>query len=120
MDDLSKSTDERLAGEGVDLDVNDPLPDIPDAGDDSVPITSPDPIDFSTDGITAAGSIGMSTFNDDDDRTFFERTVEAFEEADIESPMLAIPPLYHPATGRAHTTSNVLAAISFGVHWADG
>ena len=96
MDDVSKSTGERLAGDGVDLDVNDPLPDIPDAGDDSVPITSPDPIDFSTDGITAAGALGMSTFNDGDDRTFFERTVEAFEEADIESPMLGDTPAAPP------------------------
>lgn len=88
MEDVSRSTSERLADEGVDLDVNDPLPDIPDAGDGSVPITSPDPIDFSTKGISAAGSLGMSTFNDGDDRTFFERTVEAFEEADVESPIL--------------------------------
>ena len=88
MDDVSKLTGDRLTDEGVDLDVNDPLPDVPDAGDDSVPITSPDPIDFSTKGISAAGSVGMSTLNDGNDRTFFERTVEAFEEADVESPML--------------------------------
>ncbi len=64
------------------------LPDVPDAGDDSTPITSPNPIDFSTSGITAAGAAGMSTFNDDNDRSLFERTVDVFEEADIESPML--------------------------------
>lgn len=64
------------------------LPDIPDAGDGSLPITSPNPIDFSTTGITAAGSAGMSTFNDDDDRGLFERTVDVFEEGDLESPQL--------------------------------
>lgn len=64
------------------------LPDVPDAGDDSSPITSPNPIDFSTSGITAAGATGMGTFNDDNDRGLFERTVDAFEEADVDSPML--------------------------------
>lgn len=66
----------------------DALPDIPDAGDDSVPITSPNPIDFTTAGITAAGSVGMSTFNDEDERGLFERTVDVFEEGDLESPQL--------------------------------
>jgi hypothetical protein len=64
------------------------LPDVPDAGDDSMPITSPNPIDFSTSGIAAAGAAGMGTFNDDNDRGLFERSVDAFEEADIDSPML--------------------------------
>ncbi len=88
MEDDNEWTGGRSADQGLDLQPGDPLPDVPDAGYDSVPITSPDPIDFSTKGIAAAGSIGMSTFNDGDDRTFFERTVEAFEEADVESPML--------------------------------
>ena len=74
--------------EGVELGPGDPLPDVPDAGDESMPITSPNPIDFSTEGITAAGSAGMSTFNDDDDRSLFERTADVFEEAGIDSPML--------------------------------
>ena len=64
------------------------FPDVPDAGDDSMPITSPNPIDFSTSGITAAGAAGMGTFNDDNDRGLFERTVDAFEEANVDSPML--------------------------------
>lgn len=74
--------------EGIDFGPNDPLPDIPDAGDESVPITSPNPIDFSTDGLTYAGSVGMSTFNDGTDESLFERTVDAYEDADAESPML--------------------------------
>ncbi len=74
--------------EGIDFGPNDPLPDIPDAGDDSVPITSPNPIDFSSDGLTYAGSVGMSTFNDGTDESLFERTVDAYEDADAESPML--------------------------------
>jgi hypothetical protein len=65
------------------------LPDVPDAGAGSVPITSPNPLDFSTAGITAAGAAGMSTFNDDDDRGLFERTVDVFEEGHIESPFLS-------------------------------
>jgi hypothetical protein len=74
--------------EGVELGPDDPLPDVPEAGDDSVPITSPNPIDFSTDGLTYAGSVGMSTFNDGTDETLFERTVDAYEDADADSPML--------------------------------
>ncbi len=74
--------------EGIDFGPNDPLPDIPDAGDDSVPITSPNPIDFSSDGLTYAGSVGMSTFNDGTNESLFERTVDAYEDADAESPML--------------------------------
>ena len=73
---------------GIDFGPNDPLPDIPDAGDDSVPITSPNPIDFSTDGLTYAGSVGMSTFNDGTDDGLFERTVDAYEDAHAESPFL--------------------------------
>src|SRR3712207_7449715 len=52
------------------------------SGDDSTPITPPDPVDFSTAGITAAGSAGMSTFNDGDDQTLFERTVDVFERSE--------------------------------------
>ncbi len=93
--------DMTTADQGIDFGPGDPLPDIPDAGDDSIPITSPDPIDFSTKGITGAGSVGMSTFNDGNDKSFFERTVDAFEEGGIESPMLGdeepTPP--HPAVG---------------------
>ncbi|GAC1356018.1 MAG: hypothetical protein NVSMB42_14630 [Herpetosiphon sp.] len=72
---------------GAELGPDDPLPDIPDAGPDSLPITSPDPIDFSTKGITAAGAIGMSTFNDGDDQSFYERTVDAFEQSGVQDPM---------------------------------
>lgn len=74
--------------EGVDLGPNDPLPDVPDAGTSSLPITSPDPVDFSTAGITAAGSAGMSTFNDGDGRGLFERTVDVFEQEGVEPPLL--------------------------------
>lgn len=88
MDEQTERMNDRPMNDGVDLGLDDPLPDVPDAGDNSVPITAPDPIDFSTKGITAAGSVGMSTFNDADDRTFFERTVTAFEEEGVDSPML--------------------------------
>lgn len=74
--------------QGVDLHADDPLPDIPDAGDDSVPITSPDPLDFSTKNVTTAGAAGMSTFNDGDDQSLFERTVDVFEQSGASSPML--------------------------------
>ncbi|MBA3945978.1 MAG: hypothetical protein H0X37_15610 [Herpetosiphonaceae bacterium] len=72
--------------QGVDLHDDDPLPDIPAAAPDSQPITSPDPIDFSTKGITGAGAVGMSTFNDGDDQTLFERVTDAFEEGGSRSP----------------------------------
>ena len=86
LDDRLKNN--QAAAEGVDLTADDPLPDVPDAGDSSVPITSPNPIDFSTKGIAAAGSAGMSTFNDGDDQGLFERSVDVFEEGDMDSPML--------------------------------
>ncbi len=76
------------ANQGLDLRDDDPLPDIPDAGPNSQPITSPDPIDFSTAGITFAGSVGASTFNDGDDQTLFERTADAFEASGVQSPQL--------------------------------
>ena len=88
METRSDWTGDPPANQGVDLDRDDPLPDVPDAGPDSVPITSANPIDLTTDGITAAGSAGMSTFNDGDDRGLFERTADVFEQAGVESPML--------------------------------
>ena len=88
MDERSEHMDEQIEYQGADFDAGDPLPDVPDAGDDSVPITSPNPIDFTTRGIASAGAAGMSTFNDANDRSLFERTVDAFEEADMDSPML--------------------------------
>jgi hypothetical protein len=87
MDDNYKTRDLRSEDAHERLD-DDALPDVPDAGPDSVPITSPNPIDFTTRGITAAGSLGMSTFNDANDSGLFERTVDAFEDAHVESPML--------------------------------
>ncbi len=88
MESSSQWQGEQGASDGVDFGPGDPLPDIPDAGDESTPVTSPNPIDFTTEGITAAGSAGMSTFNDDDDRGLFERTVDVFEEAGMDSPVL--------------------------------
>ena len=88
MDTPRDATNDDIMNQGQDFGPDDPLPDIPDAGDDAVPITSPDPIDFSTKGITSAGAIGMSTFNDGNDESLFERTVDAFEESHLESPML--------------------------------
>jgi hypothetical protein len=92
MRDAYERTGRQSDVDGVDLTPNDPLPDVPDAGDDSVPITSPDPVDFSTAGVTAAGAAGMSTFNDGDDRGLFERTVDVFEQEGIEPPMLGDAP----------------------------
>lgn len=101
-DDFSASLDRHNAptvdlsdpmNQGVELTADDPLPDIPDAGPDSLAITSPDPIDFSTKGITAAGSAGMSTFNDGDDQSFFERTIDVFEQSGIDSPMIGDEPV---------------------------
>ena len=88
--------------QGIEYDASDPLPDVPDAGENSAPITSPNPIDFSTKGISGAGAAGMSTFNDDDDRSLFERTVTAFEEGDMDSPMLGDTP--EPAPRRRART----------------
>lgn len=88
METRSEWTGDEDLEQGQDFGPNDPLPDIPDVGDDAVPITPPSPIDFSTKGITTAGAIGMGTFNDDNDETLFERTVDAFEDAHLHSPML--------------------------------
>ncbi len=74
--------------QGVELHDDDPLPDLLAAAPDSQPITSPDPIDFSTKGITGAGAVGMSTFNDGDNQTLFERVTDAFAESGSRSPEL--------------------------------
>ena len=103
MDQSPKRMDDQIESQGADFDAGDPLPDVPDAGDNSVPITSPNPLDFTTKGIAGAGAAGMSTFNDDDDRSLFERTVDAFEEADIDSPMLGDPAVSPTQRRRART-----------------
>ncbi len=103
MDERSEAADDQIVDQGVNFEADDPLPDVPDAGDDSTPVTSPDPIDFTTSGIVAAGAAGMSTFNDGDDRSLFERTVDVFEEAGIESPMLGDPEAAPTPPRRART-----------------
>jgi hypothetical protein len=88
MDDANRPLDEQTRSGEEQLDWNDPLPDVPQAPDGSLPVTSPYPIDFSTDGVTAAGAVGMGTLNDDNDERLFERTVDALEESGADSPML--------------------------------
>ena len=87
MEQIDRPTNDEPENTGAELAWDDPLPDIPQADDASVPVTSPYPIDLSTDGITVAGALGMGTFNDDNDQGLFERTVDALEESGAESPM---------------------------------
>lgn len=71
--------------EGVDVTADSPLPDIPDAGNDSQPISSPDPIDISTATLNADSVAVAGTFYDDDHRTLYEQAVDA-EHADDSQP----------------------------------
>jgi hypothetical protein len=73
--------------EGVDVTADSPLPDIPDAGDGSQPITSPDPLDFSTATINTDSALVAGTLDDGDPRTLYEQALDAHEEAgDVMTP----------------------------------
>lgn len=66
--------------QGVDVTANSPLPDIPDAGDDSQPIVPPEPVDISTATLNADSALVANTFGDQ--RTLYEQAVEAYDESD--------------------------------------
>lgn len=73
--------------DGVDVNDTTPLPDVPDAGDDSQPITSPDPLDFSTATINADSALVAGTLDDGDPRTLYEQALDAHDDAgDIMTP----------------------------------
>jgi hypothetical protein len=59
-------------------DGGDELPDIPDAGDDAVPLVPPDPIDISTSTLAADGAQLAGTAGDA--RTLYEQALGVFED----------------------------------------
>lgn len=77
QDDLSLR---RPDDEGVDVTENSPLPDVPDAGDDSQPIVPPEPVDISTAMLTTDAALVANTFGDP--RTLYEQALDAYEESD--------------------------------------
>lgn len=68
------------ADQGVDVTENSPLPDIPDAGDDSQPIMPPEPVDISTATLNADSALVANTFGDQ--RTLYEQAIDAYDESD--------------------------------------
>lgn len=68
---------------GADVTDDSPLPDIPDAGDDSVPLVPPQPIDISTATLSTDGALVASTFGDP--RTLYEQAIDAYEANDPDS-----------------------------------
>jgi hypothetical protein len=77
QDDLSLR---RPDDEGVDVTADSPLPDVPDAGDDSQPIAPPEPVDISTATLTTDAALVANTFGDP--RTLYEQALDAYEESD--------------------------------------
>jgi hypothetical protein len=58
------------------------LPDVPDAGDDAVPLVPPEPIDISTSTLAADGAQLAGTAGDD--RTLYEQALGVFEDDEPE------------------------------------
>lgn len=82
----------------TEADQDETLPDVPDAGDGSQPIVPPDPIDISTATLIADAALAAGTLNDDDDRTLYERTLDAREASgDPTTPDLSAPVANAPA-----------------------
>ena len=63
-------------------DTDAPLPDVPDAGDDSEPLVPATPPNITNEMLTVDGAIAAGTLDDDDDRTLYERTLDAQAEHD--------------------------------------
>lgn len=74
----------------VDVTPNSPLPDIPDAGPDSEPISPPEPVDISTAALNTHAALAAGTLNDGDDRTLYEQTLDAYE-ASAADEEIAVP-----------------------------
>ena len=64
----------------ADMDPSSPLLDVPDAGDDSQPLIPATPPNVTTEMLTVDGAIAAGTLDDDDDRTVYERTLDAQTE----------------------------------------
>ncbi len=62
------------------VDADAPLPDVPDAGDDTAPLMPATPPNITNEMLTVDGAITAGTLDDDDDRTLYERTLDAQPE----------------------------------------
>ncbi len=66
------------------------LPDIPDAGPDSQPISPPEPVDISTAALNTHAALAAGTLNDGDNRTLYEQTLDAYETSAADE-AIAVP-----------------------------
>lgn len=73
--------------DGVDVTPTSPLPDVPDAGDDSQPLSPPEPVDISTAALNTHAALTAGTLNDGDDRTLYEQALDAYEESAADEPV---------------------------------
>lgn len=76
-------------------DASDALPNVPDAGADSQPISPPEPVDISTAALNTHAALAAGTLNDDDDRSLYEKTLDAYEASAADEPR-AVPTEFRP------------------------
>ena len=77
-----RSFDDQSMDQGVDVTEDSPLPDIPDAGDESQPLVPPQPVDISTSRLNVDAALVAGTFDDGEGRTLYEQAIDAYEESD--------------------------------------
>lgn len=88
------------ATDGADVTSTSPLPDVPDAGPDSQPISPPEPVDISTAALNTHAALAAGTLNDADDRTLYEQTLDAYETSAADEPVAVPTDFTSPATPR--------------------
>lgn len=93
--------------QGVDVTENSPLPDIPDAGDDSQPIMPPEPVDISTATLNADGALVANTFGDR--RTLYEQAIDAYNDSDAGNSADELP---HDVPGQPGAGSDAQIDVS--------
>jgi|GEM_PF-3507732 hypothetical protein len=71
-----------LNASDADVGPDTPLPDVPDAGDDSQPLLPPEPVNISTSTLAVDGALVAGTLDDDDNRTLYEQALDAYETTD--------------------------------------
>ncbi|MDP9315018.1 MAG: hypothetical protein M3R24_29810 [Chloroflexota bacterium] len=81
------SSADQAAQSGADVTPTSPLPDVPDAGLDSQPLSPPEPVDISTAALNTHAALAAGTLNDADERTLYEQTLDAYEESAADEPL---------------------------------
>ncbi|HEX6292674.1 MAG TPA: hypothetical protein VFZ66_26050 [Herpetosiphonaceae bacterium] len=77
--------------QGVDVTEDSPLPDVPDAGADSLPLVPPEPVDISTDRLNIDAALVAGTLDEGEGRTLYEQAIDAYEESDARNPPAVTP-----------------------------